>query len=330
MLIEINSPACLPLGLARMDGKSHLLGITLKYPPVNLFTRPHAQNLKVTGARADKAYAYAERFLQHHQQAVRAEIGIERAIPNLMGLSSEVTLGLSVARTLAVLYQLPHETPELARAVGLGAEHALAAAGFNAGGLLLVDVEPGPDPWAASPALRQPITHPDQQAWVFVFYFPRPANDVPKTLEADRLAELIRAAPHLSAETGRMVRDTLWPAVEKDDLVTFARALMALRQLNDEALAQGDAPPTYSTEEQSFVDLIRESGAPAWGRALTGLALFGLVRGADASLALRKQLQAKMGYFGGTVMASVTDNQGARHVVRESGGEPDTSVDFDW
>jgi predicted sugar kinase len=277
-------------------------------------------------------------------------------------------LGLSVAQALAWVNGLPLEnTTALAQAVGLEPQHALEVWGFDRGGLLLVDTPPSetrregdqgtrsscPMNLSPSPPLlrslsqrggvvrRQEIAHPDKEAWAFVFFFPR----VPPSLESDRLRVpsgcLLAAAPHLSSESGRLVTEKLWPAVENDDIAAFGQSLMALQQMNREALAAAGTPHQLNDEglsraapreapgpiprlplgrgarDQAILALMRDHGAFAWGQSLTGLGLFGLVKGAAASVELRTKLRHQVGFFAGRIMATITDNSGARHVVKD-------------
>jgi predicted sugar kinase len=314
MVIEIAAPCSLPLGLAAVESggeaKTCLLGVTLQHPPGHLFAQAH-EALKVTGSRADRAHAYAQRFRQHHGLQAGAEVEIELAIPAQMGLSSETMLGLSVARALAWLHDLPFDdVPALAQAVGLGPEHAVAIQGFSRGGLLFVDVE-------GQTVRRRAIAHDEREAWAFVFHLPRISDDAPETLEEDRLAALVNAASHWSAGPSRLLSSELWTALADDDLSGFGRALLAIQELTGQALEDAGAPWAASPEQQAVLDLMRENGALAWGRSATGRALFGLVRGAATSIELRKRLQAHVGIYGGTVMATITDNSGARHRIRD-------------
>ncbi len=318
MLIEIGAPACLPLGLVQVDNKACLLGLVLQHPPVHLSAQAYA-GFMVTGARADIGHEYATRFLDYHQLEHRANVEIELAIPAFVGLGSEAILGLSVARALSHLYDLPSEkrdTLALAQALDLGPQHALEVWGFDQGGLLLVDTRPSS---GNMPELvrRQEIAHPDKQAWAFVFYLPRVPKDTPERLEAERLATLLQAAPHLSSESGHLVTEKLYPAVENDDLPGFSQALTRLQQLNQDALASGGAPQSFTQDEQAVLSVMRENGALACGRSATGLALYALVKGASATVALRHKLRDHIGYYGGIAMATVTDNEGVRHVAKD-------------
>jgi predicted sugar kinase len=319
-MIEIGAPANLLLGLVTVEQHSImtpcLMGVTLQHPPVHLSNRP-GRGLRVTGARANLAHQQAERFLQAHGLEPQSDLRIELAIPLGMGLSSEPMLGLSVARTLAWQYDLPRaDIPALARATGLAPTDAPAIWGFDQGGLLFVDAAE-PAAMALPPILRRyDIAHPDKHAWVFVLILPRLPAGTPATLEAERLTALRNAVPHLGNTTWPLVRDRLWPALEQDDLPAFAQALMQVAEQNQAALAAAGTPHTLTAAEQAILDLLRTHGAVAWGRSLTGLALYGLIEGAQASRELRRQLRRHLGPFGGTVMATITDNGGAREVIK--------------
>ena len=313
MLIEVGSPASLPLGFLRTSANAtRLLGLTVQHPPVDVFAEA-APQLSVTGALAHKGYVYAQRFLEHHGLPQRGNVEIELSIPDMMGLGAEAMLGLSIARTLAWVNGLPvDDAHALARAIGLGPEHALETWGFRQGGLLLADA----DDLNASPR-RLPIAHDDQRAWSFVFILPRVAPDASEVLEAEQRRCVLEAARRASVETETLVERELWPAAERDDLPAFARALMALQQLNRQALADAGTPVRFTPDEQAVLDLFRDQGALAWGRSLTGMALYAVVEGAPASIDLRRHLSRLVGIHGGWVMATITDNAGARQALHE-------------
>jgi beta-ribofuranosylaminobenzene 5'-phosphate synthase len=313
MLIEVGSPCSLPLGLIRtQDNRACLLGVTLQHPPTDVFAEASTQ-FSVTGPLAHKGYAYAQRFLAYHHLPQQANIEIELAIPDMLGLGAETMLSLSIARALAWVHGLPTDDAQaLARAAGLGPQHALNVWGFQQGGLLLVDAQQ-----LNTPLRRQPIAHTDQSAWGFVLLLPRVPPETPETLEADHLQRLLDAAPRVSAATERLLAEDLWPALEQDDLLAFARALMTLQPLNQQALTEAGMALPFTQDEQAVLDLFRDRGALAWGRGLTGMALYGLVKGASASVEIRHHLSELVGPYGGWVMATITDNVGARHTLHE-------------
>jgi len=310
MLIEITSPALLILGALRLEGKTHLLGVTLQYPPIQLFAQP-AMALKVTGARADEARRQAEAFYDHHALEGGAEIEIELAIPNHVGLGSGPMLGLSVAQAISWAHGLSFgHRPLLAQLLDYEPRHASFIYAFDQGGLLLVEAEASPGSFGAI-RRRHAIEHPTDSAWAFNFVFPKTPPGTPPTLEEDRLQALLAAAPRLDDEASRKANEQLWDAAGGDDILSFANALMAIQSLNAEA------SPSLTDEEQSILDVMREGGALAYGRTATGMGLFGLTKGSKPSIELRRKLQNHIGLSGGTVMATIADNAGARHTIKE-------------
>jgi len=305
MQIELTSPACLLLGLAQLDGQTCQIGITLQYPQIQLVARDSA-GLSITGARADLAHRQAAHFFQHQGLSPQGEIEIELAIPQFMGLGSAAMLGLSMARALSTLHELPAiSTAELAQAGGLDKDEALEAHAFASGGLLAVGTD-------GVLLRRQTIAHQDEaDDWVFVFVLPRPPGDTPEPIEVDRRAALRGSARHLSAEATSTIEDDLWPAIERDDFNTFAHALARLQALNVAALASAGQPATLAPHEQALLDLMRNHGALVCGRTLTGLAIYGLIKGGGPSRDLRRALVMQLGIFGGTVMATLCDNSGS-------------------
>ncbi len=303
--IEIVAPACLALAAARIDGRPALLGVALRHPPVHLTARPWEQ-LSVSGARADLAFRQAADVLDAlalSGAGGEGDLEIELAIPSLMGLASSPILGLSVARGLALLHARPaDDVAALAHAAGLGPGEGLAMQAFSGGGLLLADA-------AGAARRRLALDRRDEtRDWVFVLALPRPPAGTPATTEQERLAALWRAAAALDGRAEELVAGRLWPAAEADDIAAFAAALAELQSLV--------APPALSAEEQALLAIMRAGGALACGRAPTGLGIYGLVRGAAASQGLCRDLAARMGHMGGSVLASTCDPAGARTISR--------------
>src|SRR5262249_55050089 len=164
----------------------------------------------------------------------RPEGGTGYAIPRHLGLASDPMMSLAAARALAALAHDPdaEDTFALAEALGLPPHDTLAVHGFHHGGLLLVAAE---DTKACPPLMRFELAHDDNPSWAWVLHWPFPPPGTPASYEADRLDQLLAAAPHLSDETGRLVEYELWPALERDDMAAFGQALMAVQRLNREA-----------------------------------------------------------------------------------------------
>ncbi len=300
--IELAAPACLPFGLVRTDSGLHIVGLALRHPPVALLARA-SPITEVSGAGYVVGQAAAQRL------ALTGEVEIELAPPLLMGLGAEPLLQLSVGRALAIVNDVESRADAflLDRELGLDSLAALETAAFAHGGLLQINLS-APE----TPPVRLPLAHHEDEAWAFVFFLPRPNDADPDALEAERRAALLAAAPHLSADTERVLHERLWPAAARNDFAAFAAAVSELHQFNTQALAAAGSPLTPRAEAQAVLDLLCAEGVPACGPCLTGLGVFALIQGAQPSIELRKKMMALVGYDGGTVMATITDNEGCR------------------
>jgi predicted sugar kinase len=285
MKMQMTSPASLTLAAARVDGRICELALTLRYPPIQLVATP-APRLTVSGARADLAYRQA------HALGLAAEIEIELAIAANMGLGSDAMLGACMRRLATALNALaPSMGPS-------PSDHALAQ-----GGLLLVDD-------AGGVRERAEIAHSDESDdWVIVLVLPREPDDLPEDYEVNAHAALLSAA----RDDATIVRDfaRVFDAIRRDDFAAFAQAVADAHAANEAALAAAGALRPLDAAERNILAYLRSNGGVACARTLTGLGLYGLIRGGGPSRVLRKALTTHFGYFGPLVMASICDNQGA-------------------
>jgi predicted sugar kinase len=314
----------LPLGLVRFEraGGSDLayLGVSLRHVMVELTAR-RAATPDITGGRAPIALAFAERFNAFHGIPLSAEVQVEWAIATRLGLGSDGALALAVARALAELHDLPHDSASLARALSLGPQSALEVNAYAPSGIFLCRVPDSGDDVAASPLSHYVLPHRHANAWAFAMFHPLAPEGTPPSLEADRILELLGAAPYLSAETGRIATTELWPALEGDDIARFGRALREIQSLNHQALTLAGQPVSFTPVEQSIQDTFQNQGAHAWGRSPTGLAMYGLVQGETAAAEMKKKLLALMGHYNGTTMSTAIDTEGARVEPYDPGPE---------
>jgi predicted sugar kinase len=164
---------------------------------------------------------------------------------------------------------------------------------------------------------RYALTHTRKDDWVFVLVMPRVPRNTPADLEARRTDALLRAFPLVDQAALQRVTGELLAALDANNLDAFAQALMLVQQLNQDALARSMQPLSYSSGAQTVLRAVQEWGALAWGGSPSGLALYALVAGAQASIDLRQHLRPQLGAYGGLLAATITDNQGARALEPE-------------
>jgi predicted sugar kinase len=284
MKIELIAPCCLHLGNVWHNGQLCELGIALKFPSWQM-TATTSDALAVSGSRAQVAHAHATRL------GLKAQIEIDEGAPAFMGLLSDEMLRRCIDR--------------IANEKRLNLPQTLSGHAFLYGGVSLVN-----DDGFASRQAK--IVHKDEDDdWVFVFVLHKAPDDLDDDDESRRLRDLRLSSSFLEHATDLQAQQ-LFEAIDKDDFVLFTRSLDAIHAANELALMKNGHALSITPDEQTIFDIMRDNGALAWGRALTGMGLYGLVKGAGPSREMRQTLTKHLGYFGPVIMASICDNEGAK------------------
>lgn len=322
MHIEIGVPAVLPLAFASLSSdrgnKSVLLGIALQHPPTHFFAAKR-NTLSVYGPQAHVARAFAQNILKNSETLGPIELKIESTVPSLVGLGSESGIALSTAQAITRLAGEDIDPADAQQAFQLwerlqtGYDDPLTIHAAQNGGVVLVELEGDRPQLLRHKALK----HRENEAWAFVLHFPNLPDGTPDSLERDRLNLIKKAAPKLDHESEAIMLDQLWPALEREDIGAFGKALMRLRGLNQQVLQQVGEYPSISEGQQKVYKLFEEEDALAYGESFTGIALFALVHGATPTQLVRKRLLKEIGYHAGSYIASITDNEGVRHKIVE-------------
>ena len=298
--------------------RSILLGAALQHPPTHFFAAKR-NTLSVYGPQAHVARRFAESYIDHSEHATPVEIKIESTVPSLVGLGSESGIALSTAQAIAHLAGEDVDPGNAEQAFTLwkrlriGYADPLTLYGATQGGIVLVELDDEQPKLLA----RKSLKHRDNDAWAFVMHFPNLPDGTPESLERDRLGLIKEAAATLGPESEALMLGQLWPALENEDIGRFGEALMALRDLNRQALMRAGDYPAISEGQQAVFDLFKEEKAVAYGESYTGIAQFALVHGATPTQSVRKRLLREIGYQAGSYIASITDNEGVRHKIIE-------------
>ena len=319
--LEIGVPAVLPLAIARLeiDGviKSVMLGVTLQHPPIHFLVAKHKE-MTIYGPRADIARHYAEAYAKKSRAKQAVEIRIDNTSPSLVGFGSEPLIALGAAQAVAWVNGHEFENVDaLESHVNVAHGDPLAYWGFKKGGFLLVELESGSNDEIPALIRHQTIEHRSHLAWAFVFHFPKVPENTSESIEQDRMAELRTAVSHMPLETGRIIIEQLWPALEQDDFESFAKALHSVRRINEEVMKSLNLWHEPAESSQKVFEVFEKEGVAAWGSSYTGIAAFGLLYGSLASQEVRTRLLKDVGYFSGQFEATISDIEGAKHTEKE-------------
>ena len=299
-VVWVEAPARLHFGLLDLRGargrKFGGIGAAAPGPTLLVSARP-AETVSVTGEDAERAMAFADRFLEHHRNAIGrrgAEIHVHRALPAHAGLGSGTQLALAVARALAELHGAPADAPALAYASGRAQRSAIGTWTFAGGGLV---VEGGRRNTNAGvgPLLAR-LLFPS--SWRCVVAVPDLAPAISGSAEAAAFAQLPPADEREVERIAHIVLMALLPALADDDLATFGSALTEIQAITGRwfAAVQGGIFAPGPSEE--LIRRMREWGAPGVGQSSWGPAVYGIVEGEDAGRRLTERVQNALSALG--------------------------------
>lgn len=258
--------------------------------PTLLVSACAADRVEVSGEDAERAAEFASKCLDHYGVGGGARLQVHRALPRHRGLGSGTQLALAVARALADVYHLPADVRSLARAVGRARRSAVGSWTFEGGGLV---VEGGrqPDRDECGPLIaRLPIP----STWRCVLAVPDAEPGISGAAEEAAFASL-PAPPQREVErVAHLTLMVLLPALADGDLGGFGRALTEIQRITGSwfATVQGGVyAPGASVE---LVRQMTEAGACGVGQSSWGPAVYGIVDGEDAGLALAERVRRMM------------------------------------
>jgi beta-ribofuranosylaminobenzene 5'-phosphate synthase len=288
------------------------LGAAIPQPSLLLEAAP-AEALGVTGLEAERVEEFARRFLGHHGVTGGARLELHRAIPPHSGLGSGTQLGLTVARAMAELHQLPSDPVSLARAVSRGRRSAIGTYSFAYGGFIL---EGGhrPQEETVAPLLGR---YEVPESWRCVVAVP--PGEPGLSGEAESTAfERLPAPPERDPErVAHLVLMQLLPSLVEGDLAGFGSALTAIQQVTGAWFAPSQGGIFAPGMGQELIERMAGWGALGVGQSSWGPAVYGLVEGGECGRALAERVA---GFLAGRGL--VFEGGFARHGARLAWGRP--------
>ncbi len=261
------------------------LGAAIPSPSLLLEASRARDGVSAEGPDAARGAEFARRFLSFHGIDGGARLVVHQRIPAHSGLGSGTQLGLSVARALAELYGLPAEPVELARAVSRGRRSAIGTWAFALGGFIVEGGRrPGED--GIAPLIGR-FEVPER--WRCVVAVPPGSPGLSGEAEAAAFEQL---PPPPEAEVERvshLVLMQLLPALVEGDLVSFGGALSAVQRITGAWFAPQQGGVFAPGQGEALIRQMAGWGAAGVGQSSWGPAVYGLVEGADAGVALAER-----------------------------------------
>lgn len=310
--VYVEAPARLHFGVLDLRGDlgRWFGGIGAAAPgPRLLLSASTAATLDVSGADADRAAAFARRFLESYGLESGARIEVTRALPQHCGLGSGTQLALAVAAALAELNGIAADAGTLARAVGRGRRSAVGTWTFEGGGLV---VEGGRHKKgdATGPLLAR-IPFPGE--WYCVLAIPHVGPAVHGIDEESAFASLPTPDESAVRHVAHLTLMALLPALVDADLSAFGDALTGIQQITGGWFAAAQGGVFANGPSGELVRRMQEWHVPGIGQSSWGPSVYGIVSGATAAEELAGRLTGAIAAAGGgEVVYGTFPKEGAR------------------
>jgi len=289
------------------------LGAAIPSPSLLLEVARAPEGVSAEGPDSARAVEFARRFLATHRLAGGARLVLHQRIPAHSGLGSGTQLGLSVARALAELYGLPADPAELARAVSRGQRSAIGTWAFALGGFIVEGGRrPGED--GIAPLIGR-FEVPDR--WRCVVAVPPGSPGLSGEAEARAFEQLPPPAEREVERVSHLVLMQLLPALVEGDLGGFGDALSAVQRITGAWFAPQQGGVFAPGQGEALIRQMAGWGAAGVGQSSWGPAVYGLVEGVDAGLALAQRCR---GFLAGKGL--VFEGGFARTGARVGRGQP--------
>lgn len=317
-VVQIEAPARLHFGMFDLTGSLGRrfggIGVAVTRPAVILEAKPDVE-LTADGPDAERAVAFARRYMDATGIRAGAHLHIERSIPRHVGLGSGTKLGLAVAQALATLYDQSDAPYTLAQAVGRGQRSAVGLWTYARGGFV---VEGGRrlDEDAPAPLLLQ---YPMPERWRCVLAIPDGFGGLSGTTEADAFARLEPPATK-AAQIAHLVLMVLLPALVEERLDEFGAALTQVQSLVGECFSPIQGDRFSNPRSAELIEAMLDWGVAGAGQSSWGPTVYGLVADEDQGRAVAARAEALLAGHGHVEVVAF-DNRGARVWERMHAGE---------
>jgi len=294
-------------GLGRIFGS---IGVSLEKPCMTL-TAEESKVLEAEGDEQERMSSFAERFYSaaRIQEGIRSRLVLRSEFAPHVGLGSGTQLALTVGKALSLLHEKPFQTRDIASMMGRGRRSGAGIALFDHGGLVIDGGKKTGGGDELPPLLYQRKIPGN---WFFVVAIPRYSS----RMSGEREVEAFRVLPEPSPEiSGAICRETLMrllPALEEGDLHSFGEAVTSIQKMVGDCFAPAQSGRFASPLSDRIISSMKDLGAAGAGQSSWGPAVYGIIDGNRAALALAREISR---LFGGEsdlkITASAAASQGA-------------------
>ncbi|WP_448187986.1 beta-ribofuranosylaminobenzene 5'-phosphate synthase family protein [Azospirillum sp. sgz301742] len=292
--VRVTAPARLHLGFVDMNGclgrRFGSLGLTLDGIATTIRARP-ADRLRAVGPSAERALRAAQALCGRFGWPECAELTVEEAIPEHVGLGSGTQLGLAVGTALGHLYGHPLPVRTLAAELERGARSGIGIGAFENGGVIL---DGGRGPGEAPPPIVARLPFPEH--WRVLLILHRDGQG----LHGGAEAQAFQALPPFPAERAghlcRLMVMAALPALAEADAEIFGRAVGELQRTVGDHFAPVQGGRFTSPQVADALAWLEAEGIPGVGQSSWGPTGFAIIGDAERATAL--QITAKRRWKG--------------------------------
>jgi len=301
-------------GLGRIYGS---LGVSLQQPETVLEVQRIEEGLRVSGKHQSHVEQLAHQITKQYDYRQGLGITVWDSIPRHVGLGSGTQLCLALGLGITMLKGIEATVTELAQSLHRGTVSGIGTATFEHGGFVIdggrstANIEGGQ--FEVPPLLFQSDVPDD---WYFIVAVPNVAKGL--SGQEERIAfDSLPAGPKTQAEVAsRLVLMKLLPALLQDDIQRFGEALTRIQIVVGDAFSVAQGGRFSSSEVADCVSAMLDAGAVGAGQSSWGPACYGLVRGQNAAIVIKKAVVEAMDRgTGGSSFVSAVNNHGAHVTV---------------
>lgn len=296
------------------------LGLSIEACHTRLRVRA-ADEVRAYGPSADRAARFAHRVLRGLGIARGAEIHLDTAIPDHLGLGSGTQMALAVGRAITSLYGMDRSTREIATLLQRGARSGIGVGAFDQGGFLL-DSGVGDDGRVPPIAARLPFP----EAWRLLLVMDQRGHGLHGSQEVAAFRRLPPFPREMAAHLCHLTLMQILPGVREQRLEPVASGIAELQRRVGDHFAKAQGGRFTSPAVAEALALAESHGHPGIGQSSWGPTGFVLLPDQAAADELIGVLHRRFGELARLrLLITTACNEGSR-IQLESAADAVTEV----